>query len=95
MCPSIFLRRIDQQELKVLRERPSAVSEPCLCVSKKDQAKRVSEIGSARVSGVGAVGALVATLDDVVDSGRRMAREDWIGSGRMDWIGQGGLRELD
>ena len=41
------------------------------------------------------MGALVATLDDVVDSGRRMAREDWIGSGRMDWIGQGGLRELD
>ena len=25
---------------------------------------------------------------------RRMAREDWIGSGRMDWVGQGGLREV-
>jgi len=24
-----------------------------------------------------------------------MAREGWIGSGRMDWIGQGGLREVD
>ena len=27
------------------------------------------------------MGALVATLDDVVDSGRRMVREDWIGPG--------------